>query len=587
MAASAITIRSERVSQLPEQDSPAPDLQVRGRLRRIFEVPAYGLASLVSPTIVPSTTIQQWMQGCAQYAQTAEFVSFLTSDPRKAYEILNNSEINPNTIFQGKPLIQHAYDNKNAHVVALLLMKGATTPLTADNMLNSIIGWEIPEAAPGDGVTIVVAIINEFLRRNVTFSPLTVSKLFQFAIGQNNASLLSSFLADSRITITPDQATHFFSNIISRTGDEITSPLKAQILKALLLRGASITRAIRQGLRGTPLLSELRGLYQIALAGGSQDDSRFVAAFQICFTADTYSQLHSDSHSSTDAPTTLLPGDLGYTIPDNWFRDFFWTGLSALNANFNWQTMPPLDSTAPIYQQITSSSFVQPMATQWVYSTIPMIALGAYQTYQAYQKGEVSKEDLVKIWAPVAAASLAIPMWDLGQVVGTNLGSTLPSAQWYGSSIAGGLIAAPFTGIFEGFTQWGVRYLVDVATNPVTREMWRQKPALMAKVMTKELLLNVTIGAIPGAVWQIVYFFLLPALLASLPFTWAIILTMLAVAIAVMICNFICTHAINKASDYIDRNLGWYEEIRKLRELATRKLQAAAPSEFVPQRQVV
>lgn len=270
-----------------------------------------------------------------------------------------------------------------------------------------------------------------------------------------------------------------------------------------------------------------------------------------------------------------LPGDLENALPDNWVRDFTWTSLAAMNVGCDWRMLPPLDTTSSIATQITNPAFVQPMLSQWAYSTIPMGLIASYQTYQAYKKDEVSKENMIKIWVPVGAASLAIPMWDLGQTVGAAIGTaSFPdSSLWYGANIAGGLIAAPFTGIFEGFTQWSVRYLVDVATNPVTREMWRQDCRLMSKVLVKEFFLNVTIGAIPGAVWQIVWFFVFAALAASLPFTWAVILTALAVATAVMLCNFVCTHAINKASDSIDKYFGWDEQLIRLRKLAAEKLE--------------
>jgi len=282
----------------------------------------------------------------------------------------------------------------------------------------------------------------------------------------------------------------------------------------------------------------------------------------------------------------LLPGDLKYALPDNWVRDFTWTGLAALNVNLKGQMMPPLDPTAALSSQITSSAFIQPMAAQWVFSTIPMGLLAAAQTYHASRNGNATKEELVKIWTPVVAASLAVPMWDLGQVIGTSIGTTsfAHSALWYGSSIAGGMIAAPFTGMFEGFTQFAVRYIADVATNPMTRAMWRENPALMGKLLAKDLLLNVTIGAIPGAVWQIVWFFALAALVASLPYSWAVILTMLAVATAVMLCNLACTHIINKTSEWIDKKLGWDKELEKLREslasISLKKLEVdSSPSE--------
>jgi hypothetical protein len=134
------------------------------------------------------------------------------------------------------------------------------------------------------------------------------------------------------------------------------------------------------------------------------------------------------------------------------------------------------------------------------------------------------------------------------------------------------MIAAPFAELLEGFTQWSVKYLFDVATNPVKREMWRQDPALMGKVLVKELLLNVTIGAIPGAVWQIVFFFAVAGLTAALGLVGGIILAALLVGLAVMLCNFVCTHVINKASGAIDHCMGWDMELENLKKRSRDKL---------------
>lgn len=97
-------------------------------------------------------------------------------------------------------------------------------------------------------------------------------------------------------------------------------------------------------------------------------------------------------------------------------------------------------------------------------------------------------------------------------------------------------------------------------------------PALMGKVLVKELLLNVTIGAIPGAVWQILFFFTVAALTAALGPVGAILLAALIVGTGVMLCNFACTHAINKASGAIDQRLGWDIELENLKKQSRVKL---------------
>lgn len=267
----------------------------------------------------------------------------------------------------------------------------------------------------------------------------------------------------------------------------------------------------------------------------------------------------------------LFPGNLPRELIHNSLRDPLWAAASALNINHLGKVMPALDPAASLSSKISSSSFLHPMGAQWLYGSAPMLILAGGETLCRKMRGEkLSNAEIAKIWAPPVAASLAIPMWDVGQLVGMHLGASSPLFQnsplWYGSSIAAGMIAAPFTGMLEGFTQWSVKYLFDVATNPVTRAMWREDPALMGKVLVKDLLLNVTIGAVPGAVWQIVFFFTVGCFIAALGPVGGIILAALLVGVAVMLCNFGCTHAINKVGSSIDQWMNWDTQLEDLRK---------------------
>jgi len=277
-----------------------------------------------------------------------------------------------------------------------------------------------------------------------------------------------------------------------------------------------------------------------------------------------------DKAASASPTDDLLPGNMPRELVHNGLSDVVWAALSALNTNVLGQTMPALNLTGSLSSLISSGAFLQPVAAQWLFGSAPMLIFAGGEPIYRKLKGEtLSKEEIAKIWAPPTAAALAIPMWDIGQLIGAHLGATSSLFQnsplWYGSSIAAGMIAAPFAGFLEGFTQWSVKYIFDVATNPVKQEMWRQKPALMGKVLVKELLLNVTIGAIPGAVWQVIFFFTVAVLTAALGPLGGIILAALLVGIGVMLCNFVCTHLINKASDAIDHWLGWDKELENLK----------------------
>lgn len=287
------------------------------------------------------------------------------------------------------------------------------------------------------------------------------------------------------------------------------------------------------------------------------------------------------SVANTPPPTAnydLFPGNLPRELVHNAFRDSTWAAVSALNINTLCRVQPSLNPAIPLNQELTCSAFVGPMGAQWLFASAPMLLIAGGETFVRKMRGEeLTSADMAKIWAPAVAASLAIPMWDMAQTIGTYIGVNAScfqnSALWYGSSIAAGMIAAPFVGIFEGFTQWTVKYLFDVATNPVTREMWRQDPGLMGKLLAKEFALNITIGAIGGAVWQIVYFFLVPLCIALVgnPIG-GIILAAILVGLAVMMCNFGTTHLINKVSAEIDKKMGWDKRFELIQKSAIKAL---------------
>jgi hypothetical protein len=271
----------------------------------------------------------------------------------------------------------------------------------------------------------------------------------------------------------------------------------------------------------------------------------------------------------------LLPGNLSRELPYNFFRDLEWARLSAESIGIHYKKVSFMGADAPLNQQLASRSFYLALGAQWFFASLPMLIFAFGETLYRKFKGEkLTPEELGPIWAPAIAASLAIPMWNIAQLVGTHIGTT--SCQnpelWYGSSVTAGMIAVPFVGIFEGFTQWSVKYLADVVTNPVTREMWRQNPNLMGKLLFKEFILNITIGAIPGAAWQVIFFFALPVLMAALTPVGGIIVTAILVAVTVMVMNYLCTIVINDVSASIDRYTGWDHEVEKLRKLAENAL---------------
>ena len=230
---------------------------------------------------------------------------------------------------------------------------------------------------------------------------------------------------------------------------------------------------------------------------------------------------------------TTIPGIESSEVSalrDNAARDFFWT---------------------------ISSAAGQSVQTQTLVGTAPMVLLAIGETVDLGRKGKITSESLKNVWAPVAAASAAISMWDLGRMVGSTVGR-------------GALLtASAFAGVFEGFTQWSVKYLADVATNKVTQEMWRLDPALMTKQLVKELLLNTTIGAVPGAMWNIVFTLTLSSLIgAGCPPAAAFLLTAFLVSQVVLAGNFTCGKAIDQASSSIDEWMDWDKQRKALQAQA-------------------
>lgn len=274
-------------------------------------------------------------------------------------------------------------------------------------------------------------------------------------------------------------------------------------------------------------------------------------------------------------------------------RDSTWAAVTALDVNVSGRQAVRIHHEAPLNRELARRSFIGPMEAQWIFATAPMILISTGETIAHKMKGEeLTCADVARIWAPSVAASLAIPMWDTAEVIGKYIGENVSFFQnstfWFGASIATEMIAAPFVGMFEGFTQWSIRYLAVIATNPVKREMWRQDSALMGKLLVKELTLNITIGATPGAVSLIVFFFIFPALMAALGPVGGIILTAVLVALSVMLCSFGSTHLINRISTQIDKEMGWdkrFELIKKSAEKAlegTRKVHDHQSIELQP-----
>ncbi len=96
-------------------------------------------------------------------------------------------------------------------------------------------------------------------------------------------------------------------------------------------------------------------------------------------------------------------------------------------------------------------------------------------------------------YIPLLAAAAAIYPWNYGQQLGAQVGAEFLSL----SKTQAAYFSSLFTGVFEGTTQ----YLVTKAGHLLIDEATREKFTL--KSFMQELGLNMSVGALPGAAWQI------------------------------------------------------------------------------------
>lgn len=188
-----------------------------------------------------------------------------------------------------------------------------------------------------------------------------------------------------------------------------------------------------------------------------------------------------------------------------------------------------------------------------------IVAVG--ETIYHIAKEDFSKDRVKKIWKPVAQNAGAVPVWDLAQKLGYSLTT----------GVAKGLAASTLlVGICAGPAAFLAGYLYELATDEITREMWLQNSSLMAKKFVKDLALSATIGAIPNAIWNLVFvlsFFIL--LSVGCPPIAAVLLTAFLVSGIVAYSNVQFGEKAMEAADkkiqkILDQNLN--EEYEKLRE---------------------
>ena len=168
---------------------------------------------------------------------------------------------------------------------------------------------------------------------------------------------------------------------------------------------------------------------------------------------------------------------------ENFVRDFLWTFLS------------DKDWSISMYK---TGSFPKQMLGQWAWSSFAMLVPTAVGMACADKPA-----DRYKMLGRLLAASVAIITWDYGQLLGLSMG------QKAGRSVTeAGYFASIFTGLFEGATQTTIiAFVNELCKRYENEETVCSLEAFQAAALevAKQLPLGATLGAIPGAVWQLVY----------------------------------------------------------------------------------
>ena len=168
----------------------------------------------------------------------------------------------------------------------------------------------------------------------------------------------------------------------------------------------------------------------------------------------------------------------------------------------------------------TAATWSDANAAQWLYPTAAMLSalLPLYVACQA------SKQ--VMPWATsfvsIAAASLAIPAWNVAAKEGIAWGKRLGM-----SAISAGYFSSLFTGLAEGPMQEIVTSFGQLLVTDEEKKLYKENPRQYVIDFFKRLALSATLGAIPGAVWQLAYY-------TAEDYQFS---PVLIVALAVIICN--------------------------------------------------
>lgn len=178
---------------------------------------------------------------------------------------------------------------------------------------------------------------------------------------------------------------------------------------------------------------------------------------------------------------------IAYTVSTYAIGDAIWSYFSYLNLGIN------LQSTND-----TAFSMSGQWAGQQLYATVGMgIFSGVIAARYGLKKEYPKAADVMTIFG---AGALSIYTWDRAQTWGIEV---FKNAGY--SNDASGYFSSIFAGISEGLTQFIFIKLIKLFSDDAEYTHFRKDPRNYFLNLLIGLGLNSTIGAIPGAVWQLVF----------------------------------------------------------------------------------
>lgn len=212
--------------------------------------------------------------------------------------------------------------------------------------------------------------------------------------------------------------------------------------------------------------------------------------------------------TTTVTEKVTATGTLGTTVYYNIVRDLSWTYLT-----YNHYT--------PDFRK--GDDWTEANNAQWFYGTGAMIA--ALLPHYLVCRASSHKMPWATAFISIAAASLAIPGWNIAAKLGSSLGEQIGM-----SATSAGYFSGLFTGLAEGPIQETITSIGQYIIDPTEKAKYAENPGQYFIQVLKRLLFSATFGSIPGDAWQLIYNAGKTNQIGSIP-------TSLSIATGVAFCN--------------------------------------------------